>query len=83
MLLARSRQDTKNMKVNPLEVGRFIKEREPYKAHGSDGISPFALRELTEILDKPLVMFKSSLYEGNAPRKWKRATVVPVYKKKS
>ena len=52
------------------------------KATGPDGISPRVLRELADVLAKPLTtLFQSSLDKGKVPMDWKMASVCPVYKK--
>ena len=52
------------------------------KAAGPDGISPRVLKELADVLAKPLTtLFQNSLDKGKVPADWKMASVCPVYKK--
>ena len=52
------------------------------KAAGPDGIGPRVLKEMADVLAKPLTtLFQSSLDTGKVPQDWKTASVCPVYKK--
>jgi Reverse transcriptase (RNA-dependent DNA polymerase)/Endonuclease-reverse transcriptase len=53
-------------------------------APGPDNIHPMLLKELKNILCKPLaIIFRFSVDNGVVPQDWKRAKVVPIYKKGS
>uniref|UniRef100_A0A803J7Q1 Reverse transcriptase domain-containing protein n=1 Tax=Xenopus tropicalis TaxID=8364 RepID=A0A803J7Q1_XENTR len=52
------------------------------KAPGPDGIHPWVLRELGAELQWPLfLIFSDSLSSGMVPRHWKKANVIPIFKK--
>ena len=57
---------------------------DPHKAPGSDGIPARFLKETCNSIAPALVlMYKASLKQGKLPRDWKRAYVVPIFKKGS
>ena len=67
---------------NPYKVCKVLKELKVNKANGPDLISNRMLKELAEVLSKPLSdMFNKSMQLGAFPDCWKRANVIPVYKK--
>ncbi|XP_071944656.1 uncharacterized protein [Antedon mediterranea] len=52
------------------------------KTAGPDGIHPRILVELKDIICYPLhIIFTKLFQEGAVPNSWKRATVVPIFKK--
>lgn len=47
-----------------------------------DNIHPRVLRELADITVRPLsIIFEKSWRSGNVPEDWKKAIVIPIYKK--
>ena len=63
-------------------VHKQLKALNPYKAAGTDGISPRIFCELADILAAPLTtLFQTSLDRGVVPRDWKTASVCPIFKK--
>jgi Reverse transcriptase (RNA-dependent DNA polymerase) len=53
-------------------------------APGPDNIHPRLLKELKDVLCKPLaIIFRHSIDTGTVPQDWKKAKVVPIYKKGS
>uniref|UniRef100_A0A8C3KZU3 Reverse transcriptase domain-containing protein n=1 Tax=Chrysolophus pictus TaxID=9089 RepID=A0A8C3KZU3_CHRPC len=49
---------------------------------GPDEIHPRVLRELAEVIAKPLsIIYQCSLLTGEVPEDWKLANVTPIYKK--
>jgi len=53
------------------------------KAQGPDGIPPRVLKELHAQLANPLcVLFNKSIDSGIVPSDWKKANVVPIFKKR-
>ena len=67
-------------------VDKLLQGLSPNKASGPDEISPIILKELRhEIAPILTLIFKLSLETGvvGLPRDWRRADVVPVYKKGS
>ncbi|KAK4818351.1 hypothetical protein QYF61_011448 [Mycteria americana] len=52
------------------------------KSIGPDGIHPRVLRELAEVLTKPLsIIYQQSWLTGEVPVDWRLANVMPIYKK--
>ncbi|KAK4810586.1 hypothetical protein QYF61_007323 [Mycteria americana] len=53
-----------------------------HKSTGPDGIHPRVLRELAEVLTKPLsILYQQSWLNREGPADWKLANVMPIYKK--
>ncbi|GAB0192601.1 mitochondrial enolase superfamily member 1 [Grus japonensis] len=53
-----------------------------HKSVGLDEIYPGVLRELAEVLTKPLsIIYQQSWLTGEVPVDWKLANVTPIYKK--
>ena len=53
-----------------------------HKSMGLDGIHPRVLRELVEVLTKPLsIIYQQSWLTGEVPVDWRLANLTPVYKK--
>ncbi|KFQ22853.1 hypothetical protein N332_12329, partial [Mesitornis unicolor] len=53
-----------------------------HKTMGPDGIHPRVLRELAEVLTKPLsIIYQQSWLTGEVPVDWRLANVMPIYKK--
>ena len=55
----------------------------PNKSPGPDGIHPKALKELAEILAKPLtIIFSTSIQTGIVPDLWKIGNIIALFKKR-
>ncbi|PKU46912.1 rna-directed dna polymerase from mobile element jockey-like [Limosa lapponica baueri] len=53
-----------------------------HKSMGPDGIHPRVLRELAEVIAGPLsIIFERSWRTGEVPEDWRKANVIPVFKK--
>ncbi|KFU87604.1 RNA-directed DNA polymerase from mobile element jockey, partial [Chaetura pelagica] len=53
-----------------------------HKLMGLDGIHLWVLRELAEVIARPLsIIFGNSWATGEVPEDWRKANVTPVYKK--
>uniref|UniRef100_A0A803T570 Reverse transcriptase domain-containing protein n=1 Tax=Anolis carolinensis TaxID=28377 RepID=A0A803T570_ANOCA len=53
-----------------------------FKSPGPDRLHPRVLKELAEVISEPLtIIFKSSWRTGEVPGDWRRANVVPIFKK--
>ena len=64
------------------DVREQLLKLKPEKSPGTDSIHPHVLRACADELALPLyIIYRKSLDEGKLPSDWKRARVVPIYKK--
>ncbi|GAB0184565.1 mitochondrial enolase superfamily member 1 [Grus japonensis] len=67
---------------DPEIVQDLLLHLDAYKSMGPDGIHPRVLRELADVIARPLqIIFQQSWESGEVPVDWKLANVVPVFKK--
>ena len=70
--------------VPPGRVAQLLRELSPHKACGPDGLSARIMHECADELAIPLeIICNLSVRSGVFPTIWKRANVIPVYKKGS
>ncbi|KFP94832.1 hypothetical protein N329_06578, partial [Haliaeetus albicilla] len=63
-------------------VRDLLRHLDTHKSMGPDGIHPIVLRELAEVLPKPLsIIYQQSWSTGEVPDNWRLASVMPIYKK--
>ncbi|KAK4810744.1 hypothetical protein QYF61_007718 [Mycteria americana] len=63
-------------------VSDLLHHLDTHKSMGPDGIHPRVLRELAEVLTKPLsILYQQSWLTGEVPVDWRLANVTPTYKK--
>ena len=63
-------------------VEKLLKNLNPNKAAGPDGISPRVLKEFaSEIAPILTIIFQASLDSGTIPKDWKQANISPIFKK--
>ncbi|KAK4820503.1 hypothetical protein QYF61_000082 [Mycteria americana] len=63
-------------------VSDLLHHLDTHKSMGPDGIHPRVLRELTEVLTKPLsILYQQSWLTREVPVDWRLANVMPIYKK--
>ncbi|KAK4831532.1 LOW QUALITY PROTEIN: hypothetical protein QYF61_018134, partial [Mycteria americana] len=63
-------------------VSDLLHHLDTHKSMGLDGIHPRVLRELVEVLTKPLsIIYQQSWLTGEVPVDWRLASVTPIYKK--
>ncbi|GAB0180473.1 spindle and kinetochore-associated protein 3 [Grus japonensis] len=68
--------------ADPEIVWDLLLHLDAYKSMGPDGIHPRVLRELADVIVRPLsIIFQWSWESGEVPVDWKLANVVPVFKK--
>ena len=66
------------------DILAIIKNLDPNKAHGSDGISVKMIKLCGKSITMPLeIIFKNCISSGEFPAYWKVANVVPVHNKSS
>ena len=72
----------KDLKFHQLDILLLLKDVNPSKAAGPDGIHGMVLKNCAPSLARPLTMlFNVSFVTGCIPEDWKLASVVPVHKK--
>ncbi|GAB0209287.1 receptor-type tyrosine-protein phosphatase zeta [Grus japonensis] len=63
-------------------VSDLLHHLDTHKSMGLDGIHPRVLRELEEVLTKPLpIIYQQFWLTGEVPVDWRLANVMPIYKK--
>ncbi|GAB0192632.1 hypothetical protein GRJ2_001728500 [Grus japonensis] len=63
-------------------VSDLLHHLDTHKSMGPDGIHPRVLRQLVEVLTKPLsIVYQQSWLTGEVPVDWRLANVMPIYKK--
>ena len=70
--------------VSPGRVAQLLRELSPHKSCGPDNLSARILRECADELAIPLdIICRLSVRSGVFPSTWKRANIIPVFKKGS
>ncbi|KFO77742.1 Putative 115 kDa protein in type-1 retrotransposable element R1DM, partial [Cuculus canorus] len=68
--------------IQDKEVRDLLAHLDTHKSMGLDGIHPRVLKELADVLPKPLsIIFQWSWLTGEVPLDWSLANIVPIYKK--
>jgi hypothetical protein len=71
-----------DIEITEQGVATLLKNINPHKACGPDGIRPRVLKELCyELAPALTVLFQSSLSSGTVPADWRDAHVAPIFKK--
>ncbi|KFV88000.1 hypothetical protein N308_03641, partial [Struthio camelus australis] len=64
------------------QVRDLLSKPDTHRSMGPDGIHPRVLRELADVIARPLsIIFERSWRSGEVPEDWKKANVTPVFKK--
>ena len=70
--------------VTKQDIEEKIDKLKPGKAPGPDGISTTLLIKLKYVISIPLqILFQKSIDKGSVPLDWKKAKVIPIFKKGS
>ena len=70
--------------ITKQDIEDKIDKLKPGKAPGPDGISTTLLIKLKFVISIPLqILFQESLSKGCVPTEWKKAKVIPIFKKGS
>ncbi|KFW97172.1 hypothetical protein N336_01861, partial [Phalacrocorax carbo] len=63
-------------------VSDLLHHLDTHKSMGPDGIHPKVLKELVEVLTKPLpIIYRQSWLTGEVPVDWRLANMMPIYRK--
>ncbi|PKU41872.1 rna-directed dna polymerase from mobile element jockey-like [Limosa lapponica baueri] len=64
------------------EISDLLCRLDAHKSMGPDGLHPRVLKELADVLAKPLsIIYRKSWLTGEVPMDWRVANVTPTYKK--
>ena len=66
--------------VNLAGVGKLLKDLNPNKASGPDGISSKFLKELGNEIAPDLTLVQASIHQSATPKDWRHVLVGPVFK---
>ncbi|GAB0207485.1 mitochondrial enolase superfamily member 1 [Grus japonensis] len=73
-------EDTEKEKED--QVREHLGKLNIHKSMGPDGMHPRVLRELADVIARPLsIIFERSWRTGEVPEDWRKTNVIPVFKK--
>ena len=74
--------DIEPLRIDINGVVELLKNLKPHKAFGPDEIPAYLLKETSKEITPVLTFtFQASLQQSSIPSDWKKATVVPLFKK--
>ena len=75
-------EDLKQFTIEQEEVRKKLMKLNPAKSSGPDNLHSKTLKELVNVLDKPLkILFQNTLTKGKIPKESKHANVTAIFKK--
>ena len=73
-----------NINFTNIDIAKIIKNLNPNKAHGFDGISIKMIQLCGDSIVSPLCkIFRTAIETGIFPDQWKKGNIIPVHKKES
>ena len=73
---------TPNLVITEEKVKKKLSKMRTDKSPGPDGVHPLILKNLADILAKPLTqIFNNSIESGQVPTQWKQGVVTAIFKK--
>jgi len=72
-----------DLKFDVSDVADALDKLRVDKATGPNGLSPWLLKDIKDVISYMFLMFKKSLSESSLPDDWKCANVTPIFKKDS
>ncbi|KFP58288.1 RNA-directed DNA polymerase from mobile element jockey, partial [Cathartes aura] len=68
--------------VEEAQVRDYLSKLDIHKSMGPDGMHPRGLRDLADVITRPLlIIFDQSWRLGEVPEDWRKANVPPIFKK--
>ena len=78
------RSELSDFDITEQEVNKLLKGLKVSKSGGLDGIPAIFLAETADQLAHPITtIFRKSLEEGSIPSDWRKANIIPIFKKGS
>ncbi|PKU41211.1 rna-directed dna polymerase from mobile element jockey- hypothetical protein [Limosa lapponica baueri] len=78
----REGKQNEGITIKEEEISDLLRHLEAHKSMGLDGLHPRVLKELADVLAKPLsIIYRKSWLTGEVPMDWRVANVTPIYKK--
>jgi hypothetical protein len=63
------------------EVEQKVQSAKPWKAPGEDGLPAMVWKQLWPVVkDRVLLLFQTSLRDGDIPSQWRNAKIIPLKK---
>jgi hypothetical protein len=71
-----------NIHITNQGIVKLLKNVNPHKTNGPDGVPARLLKEVAEEIAPAIcLLYQASLDQGSVPSSWKKALIVPIFKK--